>query len=315
MRIIGITMLLALAVPGWAGSYQPASGTNLVEIVRSTWHDDARDRDLPVKIFIPKVISAPCPVILFSPGLGSSRENYAYLGEGWVKSGFVCVFMEHPGSDPSIFKDHNPNHGMAAMRQVLKDPRHILDRAQDISFAIDELTRLNREKSPLQNHLDLAHLGIAGHSYGAGAAMISAGERVPEVGEKYRDLRITAAVAMSPPIFHGLHFEDVHLPVFVVIGTQDAGFTHNWFRQTIYDKIKSPGTCLVMFKGAEHFTFGDPLQPRDRVKTDKFHPLILAATTAFWNAHLRKDPAAKAWLEGGGLSTLLGGLGKFQFKD
>ncbi|HEX4350279.1 MAG TPA: hypothetical protein VH251_07820, partial [Verrucomicrobiae bacterium] len=79
MRINGITLLLVLAMPGWAGSFQPAPGTNLIEIVRFTWHDDARARDLPVKIFIPKVISAPCPVILFSPGLGSSRENYAYL--------------------------------------------------------------------------------------------------------------------------------------------------------------------------------------------------------------------------------------------
>jgi predicted dienelactone hydrolase len=313
-RLTSITLAVALTISGWAGSYQPAPGTNLVEIVRSAWQDDARARSLPVKIFIPKVISAPCPVIIFSPGLGSSREDYACLGEGWAKSGFVCVFLEHPGSDPAIFKDHDPKHGAAAMRQVLKEPQHILDRAQDISFTIDELTRLNRDMSPLQNDLDLAHLGVAGHSYGAAAAMISAGERVPVVGEKYRDLRFTAAVAMSPPIFHGLTFEDVHLPVFVAIGSRDAGFTRTWFRHTIYDKIKSQGTCLVIFKGAEHFTFGDPLQPRDRVKTEKFHPLILEATTAFWNARLRNDPAAKSWLEEGGLSTLLNGAGRFQVR-
>jgi predicted dienelactone hydrolase len=116
-----------------------------VEIIRSNGRDDARDRSLPVKIFIPKVISAPCPVIILSPGLGSSRENYACLGEGWAKSGCVCVFWEHPGSDPAIFKDTDPKPGAAAMRQVLKEPQHILDRAQDISFAIDELTRLNRQ--------------------------------------------------------------------------------------------------------------------------------------------------------------------------
>ena len=312
--IISITLLLALAIPGWAGSSQPAPGTDRVEIVRCTWRDDARGRDLPVKIFIPKATSAPRPVILFSPGLGGSRENYAYLGKGWASSGFVCVFLEHPGSGPAIFKDDDPKHGAAAMRQVLKEPRHILDRAQDISFVIDELTRLNREKSPLQNQLDLSHLGIAGHSYGAGAAMISAGERVPEVGEEYRDFRITAAVAMSPPIFHGLEFEDVRIPVFVAVGTLDAGFTRTWLRHTINDRIESKGTCLVIFKGAEHFTFGDPLQPRDRVATEKFHPLILAATTAFLNARLRDDPAAKAWLEEGGLATSLGGMGKLQFR-
>ncbi|MGA2245995.1 MAG: hypothetical protein ABSH48_13425 [Verrucomicrobiota bacterium] len=70
----------------------------------------------------------------------------------------------------------------------------------------------------------------------------------------------------------------------------------------------------VPWSGAEHFTFGDPLQPRDRVKTEKFHPLILAAATAFWKARLRDDPAAKGWLEEGGLSTLLNGRGKFRFR-
>jgi len=221
--------------------------------------------------------------------------------------------LQHPGSDPAIFKDDDPRHGAAAMREVLKEPQHILDRAQDISFVIDELARLNREDSPVQNRLDLSRLGIAGHSYGAGAAMISAGERVPEVGEKYRDARITAAIAISPPIFHGLKFDDVRLPVFVVTGTQDAGFTRTWvFRRTIYDKIKSDGTCLVVFKGADHFTFGDRLQLRDRAKTGKFHPLILAATTAFWDARLRNNHDARTWLEQGGLTRLMQDAGKFK---
>jgi predicted dienelactone hydrolase len=303
----------AMAIQATAGNYQPNSGTNAVEIIRSTWHDAVRHRDLSVKLFIPKATSARCPVILFSPGLGSSRENYAYLGEGWGKSGYVCVFLQHPGSDPAIFKDADPSHRAAAMREVLKEPRHILDRAQDISFAIDELARLNRDDSPLQNRLDLSVVGAAGHSYGAGAVMISAGEGVPEVGEKYRDARITAAIAISPPIIHGLKFNDIHLPVFVVTGTEDAGFTRTWiFRHTIYDKIKSDGTCLVVFKGAEHFTFGDPLQPRDHAKTEKFHPLVLAATTAFWDAHLRKNPDARAWLEEGGLTAIMQGGGKFK---
>jgi predicted dienelactone hydrolase len=315
VRILITTLVAALAIQGMAGNYQPNAGTNAVEIVRSTWHDASRNRDVPVKVFIPKAPGGPCPVILFSPGLGSSRENYAYLGEGWGKSGFVCVFLQHPGSDPAIFKDNNPSHGAAAMREVLKDPQHILDRVQDIGFAVDELARLNSEDAALQNRLDLSRLGIAGHSYGAGAAMICAGEGVPKVGEKYRDDRFTAAIAISPPIFPGLNFAHVRLPVLVVTGTQDAGFTRTWiFRHTIYDKIKSDGTSLVMFKGAEHFTFGDPLQPRDRAKTEKFHPLILAATTAFWDARLRNNSDAQAWLEHGGLTALMQDAGKFKTK-
>ena len=140
--------------------------------------------------------------------------------------------------------------------------------------------------------------------------------------EQFRQLLACAQVEglrlpARPPNLNAFaeRFGDVRLPVFVAIGSRDAGFTRTWFRHTIYDKLKSQGTCLIIFKDAEHFTFGDPLQPRDRVKTEKFHPLILAATTAFWNARLRNDPAAKAWLDEGGISTLLNGMGKFKLKS
>ena len=31
--------------------------------------------------------------------LGGSRQNKAYLGEHWSAAGFICVFMQHAGSD------------------------------------------------------------------------------------------------------------------------------------------------------------------------------------------------------------------------
>jgi hypothetical protein len=68
MRIIGITLLVALTMSGWAGSYQPAPGTNRVEIVRSAWHDDTRARILPVKITLP-TSTQPAPVGQFAAKL------------------------------------------------------------------------------------------------------------------------------------------------------------------------------------------------------------------------------------------------------
>jgi len=308
------TLLGALTISARGAGYSPAPDTNAVHFVRYEWHDDARNRDVPVKIYYPKTGSGPFPVIIFSHGLGGSREDYGYLGEGWAAHGYVSVHLQHPGSDTGIFKNGGSEHSGAAMRKVIKDPQHILDRAEDVSFAIDQLAKLNGEEPPLQNRLDLSRLGMAGHSYGAGAALIVAGERVPVVGEKYRDERIKAVIAMSPPIFHGLEFDDIHVPVFVMTGTQDAGFTRTWFRRTAYNKIKSPGTCQVNFKGAEHMTFADPLRPGDKAKDEKFHPLILAATTAFWDAHLRGDAGAKTWLEQGGFTALMDGAGKFELK-
>ena len=58
-------------------------------------------------------------------------------------------------------------------------------RAADTSFALDELSRLARiaPSSPLAGHLDLDHVGIAGHSLGgATAAQVMAGDRRFKVG-------------------------------------------------------------------------------------------------------------------------------------
>jgi len=61
-------------------------------------------------------------------------------------------------------------------------------------------------------------------------------------------------------------------------------------------------------------TFSGHLRPGERAKDDEFHPLILDATTAFWDAHLRDHPAAKTWLEQGGFTALMGTSGKFELK-
>jgi hypothetical protein len=41
---------------------------------------------------------------------------------------------------------------------------------------------------------------------------------------------------------------------------------------------------------------------------------VVEASVAFWKATLRGDAEARHWLEGGGFSTALGDLGKFEQK-
>ena len=62
-----------------------------VEVVRYDWFDSKRDRKVPVKIYFPKSGNGPFPVILFSHGLGGSRENYEYLGgQAMATFRFTC---------------------------------------------------------------------------------------------------------------------------------------------------------------------------------------------------------------------------------
>lgn len=314
MYLLIVLLLSASLTPAWAGSYQPTPGTNKVDFVRYEWHDASRNRDVPVKIYYPKTGAGPFPVIIFSHGLGGTREGYSYLGEYWAAHGYVSVHPQHLGSDDGIFKNGGTRHLWDTLRNVFENPTNSYNRALDVSFVIDQLEKLDHEPSPLQNRLDLSRLGMAGHSFGAATTLIVVGERSSAVTGKFLEPRIKAAIAMSPPVFDGLQFDGIHVPVFVMTGTHDAGFTRTADRRTAYDGITSPGTCLVIFKGADHLTFSGHFHWWEKWKDKKFQPLIQATTTAFWDAHLRDDAAAKAWLEQGGFTGLMKSAGTFELK-
>ncbi|MCY2993583.1 MAG: hypothetical protein NTY19_37750 [Planctomycetota bacterium] len=66
-----------------------------------TVRDPARSRDIPLRVYLPAA-KDPAPVVLFSHGLGGSREGCGYLGHHWSARGYVVVFLQHPGSDNSV---------------------------------------------------------------------------------------------------------------------------------------------------------------------------------------------------------------------
>ena len=80
-----------------------------------TVKDAKRSREIPIRVYLPKE-KKPAPVVLFSHGLGGSREGSAFLGDHWAARGYVAVFLQHPGSDDSVWKEKPPAQRMAAMR-------------------------------------------------------------------------------------------------------------------------------------------------------------------------------------------------------
>src|SRR5262245_56364081 len=65
--------------------------------------DAKRERDIPVLVYMPKA-ALPAPVVLFSHGLGGNRQGSAFLGNHWAARGYAVVFVQHPGSDDSVWK-------------------------------------------------------------------------------------------------------------------------------------------------------------------------------------------------------------------
>ncbi len=76
-----------------------------VVIERAEWRDEARKRLVPIKVYYPAPPSeCSHPVIVFSHGLGGSREGCEYLGRMWASHGFVSIHPQHHGSDETVWR-------------------------------------------------------------------------------------------------------------------------------------------------------------------------------------------------------------------
>ena len=290
--------------------------------MRYAWHDAARDRDVPAKIYFPKEGAGPCPVIIFSHGLGGSREHYEYLGRHWAGCGYVSVHLQHVGSDAAWWKGQPPGEVPKAMLGATLDPRNAANRPKDVSFAIDQLTALNGDAgSPLHGRLDMKRLGVAGHSFGGFTSMAIAGQDFGPA--QWAEPRVKAVIQMSAPVarpaVRDRAYAKITTPVFHMTGTRDdspIGETKADERRIPFDKMTAAETCLVIFKDGDHMIFsGRPGLDAERKKQDAvFQEIICAGSTAYWDARLRDDAAAQAWLMDGGFAQRLGGQGTFETK-
>jgi predicted dienelactone hydrolase len=194
-----LSLVVSLSTPACSEVFVDSS--ERVAIKTYEWKDAARVRDVPVKIYYPETGKGPFPVIVFSHGLGGSRDGYEYLGRYWAGHGYVSVHLQHLGSDTGAWK--GKLRPMAEMKKAAADPRNAFDRVLDVRFAIDQLERLNRDDKQFTGRLDLAHLGMAGHSFGAWTTLAVVGQRsAGSLGNKtsFLDPRIKAAIPMSAPV-------------------------------------------------------------------------------------------------------------------
>lgn len=317
MKSLALLALLCLVARG--ADYDPLKLPEAASAAPSdfTVHDAKRNRDLPVRVYLPAQKSA-APMVLFSHGLGGSRENNAYLGKHWSARGYVVVVVQHPGSDESVWKDKPAPERAMAMKQAANLP-NVLLRLADIPAVLDQLGRWNAEEGhALHGRLDLAHMGMSGHSFGAVTTQGVSGQNAPGVGARFTDPRIKAALMMSPstPAAGSAEkaFGGVKLPWLLMTGTKDVarigamtvGATDVSARLNVYPALPPGDKYEVVLKDAEHGAFGDRTLPGESAQRNpNHHRAILALSTAFWDAFLKEDAAAKSWLNGDGPRSVL----------
>ena len=111
-----------------ADGYDPLAGGKPVTHAHYTVRDDARQREVPLRVYLPAA-TAPAAIVLFSHGLGGNREGYAYLGEHWAARGYLAVFLQHPGSDDSVWKDAPREERRSALTRAASSRNFMLRRA------------------------------------------------------------------------------------------------------------------------------------------------------------------------------------------
>lgn len=306
IRSTCLFILLATAYPLSAErvAYDPLE-VNKKQAVKThdfTIKDSDRNREIPVKVYLTKKEAAA--VVLFSHGLGGSKDNNPYLGEHWARRGYVAVFMQHKGSDHSVWKDEKLRNRMKAMRQAanLKNSRL---RFGDVPVVIDALIAWNDQaEHPLHNRLDTERIGMSGHSYGAVTTQAVSGQTAWNGRINYTDKRIQAAVAFSPSSPRGdakKAFQHVEIPWMLMTGTKDGspiGNTTAESRLEVFPALPEGDKYELLLHNAEHSAFGDRRLPGDREKRNpNHHRAILALSTAFWDAYLKEDSDAEEWLK------------------
>lgn len=309
LRILRFAVLLlatAAALP--AQRYDPLAipAATLAPPRDLTIRDSLRSRDIPIRIYLP-ASNTPAPVLLFSHGLGGSRENNAYLGNHWSARGYIVVAMQHAGSDDAVWKDVRPLQRMAAMRQAASAENLVL-RLDDVRTVLDQLTAWQGKRGHLlAGRLDLAHVGMSGHSFGAATTQGVSGQSFPILGTSRTDPRITAALILSPSAPHGGNaaqaFAGVTRPWLLMTGTRDVAAVGNATledRLAVFPALPPGGKYQLVLDGAEHLAFGDSPERGGSTRNPNHHRAIIALSTAFWDAYLRGDAAARAWLDGEG---------------
>ena len=284
-------------------------------VVDETWLDASRQRPLPVKIRWPDKPGAVLPVLLYSHGLGGSRDGGAVWGQAWADAGFLVVHLQHPGSDTDAARAAGLNRAALRSAGSLGSGEQLRQRLQDVVFALDEIGRRQRTGQGGWARARPDAVGLGGHSIGAHTTLGMAGQSYSGFAGM-DEPRLAAFIALSPalPVAGDATqaFARVTRPALVVTGTRDddvleTGVTPER-RRAVFTALPPGGKALLVLQDADHMTMGGGtgaiqrhfMQARrdesSREKEERHHAQLAQVTTNWWRANLLGDADARARL-------------------
>ncbi len=256
------------------------------------WTDADRKRNVPARLYLPKDANLKAPLVIFSHGIGGSREGYSYIGKYLAANGIAALHVQHVGSDRNLWFG-NPIQMVGRLQEAAKEGEAI-DRTKDMRFALDQVL----SDATLGLRIDAQRIAAAGHSYGANTTMLLAGARVKRDGKTLdlSDPRIKAAVIISAPPFYGEGdpakiVGSIRMPSLHITATGDEINIPGYYssakdRVAVYEAVGSQnGKMLAVFTGGSHSMFTDRLGTGG----EALNPQVKKATRELMLAFLQKQ--------------------------
>lgn len=309
----------------WRSALSPDAEPGRVVLIRGEWADpDRNGRIVPYKIYCPDDGGDdPLPVVLWSHGLGGSRDGGGFISRFLSAHGYIVVHVQHPGTDSTLWEG-KPGHPWDAIRAAKIPRRATLQRYRDIPFALDRL--VDAVEQPFSGRLDFSRLGMSGHSFGANTTQIMAGQALGYGRRQYRlhEPRFRAGILYSPvPSYNRKDppqtiYGPIAIPLFHMTGTDDTspveGFDYTR-RLEVFEHSGGPDQHLMVLNGGDHMVYnGSRGKLGDNPLRAGHEAIIKLAALAFWDAYLKGDKAAEHWLKNGDFQTFLNGGGRYTFR-
>lgn len=313
------------SIPLWstavAGDVEPFT----ISIVRGSWHDEKRDkhrggRTIPFKAYVPNS-PQKFPVILWSHGLGGSRDGAGFISRFIASYGYVVIHVQHSGTDTELWEG-KPGHPWDIIKAI-QIPRHAtLNRLKDIPFALNQLKSVD-----FIENMDLTRIGMSGHSFGAMTTQVMAGQMRGFGRRQYslHEPRFCSGILYSP-VPHNqkrMHKPDdfygsIRIPLMTMTGTDDGSPLGNFGYQErleVFDHSGGPEQYLLLLTGGDHMVYNGSRGKLDTNPKRGLHENIIKIfSLAFWETYLKNNNQAKLWLCSNA-SKWLGDEGVIKFRN
>ncbi len=308
---------------GIAADHEP----HAVKMVRGTLVDSSRgNRDVKLKFYYPQNHNMTnLPLIIWSHGLGGSVDGAAFISRFLTSHGYCVLHVTHAGTDSSLWEG-KAGHPWDIIRATHIPRSMTLARFGDVPFVLDNLSEFLDDHPEIASHVDVKTIGMSGHSFGALTTQVLLGQQFPDeqgILQDYSDPRLGCGILYSPVPEFRLSgdlperiYGGIKRPLFHMTGTDDAsplGEFDYQKRLDVYDYSGAATKMMMILKDGDHMVYnGSRGKLGQNPNREKHETIIKISALAFWDAYLKKDKDALAWLTNGGFATYLNGDGEFK---